>query len=577
MHEKPKRGQPLYQETGDWTQAPPTLQFLNFIDQADDNYADYRNMNVYGLDDTFSWFVEGLGGSHDFKFGTQYQLGEHYREDQRVTNGRFIFPSDRPFNAADPSTYPERLQVRVPQMVKLLSRTHSLGLYLQDKWQMRQNLTLSLGVRYDVHNSPITERWNPFFADPDTHPIDKNNFQPRVGFAYSLGPATVIRGGYGLFYEKQWIDRFENYMLNPVFTNSFIANFPVSHVDPGPQAGTASRPTRCSSTGRRLNRALVNQAVPPGTLARNTGTVWLDTPDRILPYQHQASIGYERQLGRQLAFAADYVHMVNRDLPLRYNLNPGIKPNTGRTTPITRTDLQGIAGQIGVTPFSNDVWIVEYIGETTYDGLNLQNREAVLQQLGRAVLVRARPRPRQHQRHADRHQRFSGAGRAQPGVERRPDQPGPAAHGDGERAIRSPVDPRPDGRRGGAHDDAGSRSPSTTAMSTRTATASSSIRFRRGPTAASARTRSRSRTRAGATARSVRDRCKSTCAPATACGRSAGRTSTSSSRRSTSRTSRTSPIRPATCGRPRSWCRPRWPAAGSRGSSRWARGSGSDR
>jgi hypothetical protein len=136
-HEKPKRGQPLYQETGDWTKALPTLQFLNFIDQTDDNYADYRNMNVYGLDDTFSWFIEGSGGSHDVKFGTQYQLGEHYREDQRVTNGRFIFPSDRPFNAADASTYPERLQVRVPQMVKLLSRTHSLGLYLQDKWQVR--------------------------------------------------------------------------------------------------------------------------------------------------------------------------------------------------------------------------------------------------------------------------------------------------------------------------------------------------------------------------------------------------------------------------------------------------------
>ena len=141
--------------------------------------------------------------------------------------------------------------MRVPQMVKLLSRTHSLGLYLQDKWQMRQNLTLSLGLRYDVHNSPITENWNPFFADPNAYPIDKNNFQPRVGFAYSPGPATVIRGGYGLFYEKQWIDRFENYMLNPVFTNSFIAKFPVAQVDPGPSQRDGSRPTRCSSTGRR--------------------------------------------------------------------------------------------------------------------------------------------------------------------------------------------------------------------------------------------------------------------------------------------------------------------------------------
>jgi hypothetical protein len=371
VHEKPKRGQPLYQETGDWTQAPPTLQFLNFIDQADDNYADYRNMNVYGIDDTFSWFIAGAGGNHDLKFGTQYQLGEHYREDQRVTNGRFIMTSDKPFNASDPMTYPERLQVRVPQMVKLLSRTHSLGLFLQDKWQVNPHLTISLGLRYDVHNSPIREQWNPFFANPDDYPIDRNNIQPRAGIAYSLGPGSVIRGGYGLFYEKQWIDRFENYSLNPVFTSSFIANFPVSQVDRGPSEGRLPTDPLLVN-GPTLNRTLVNQLIPQGTLARNTAAVWLDTPGRILPFQHQASIGYERQLGPRLAFAADYVHMVNRDLPLRYNLNPATKQTTSRTAPITRVDLRGVATQLALTPFAGDVWIVEYIGETTYDGLNLQ-------------------------------------------------------------------------------------------------------------------------------------------------------------------------------------------------------------
>jgi len=371
VHEKPKRGQPLYQETGDWTQAPPTLQFLSFIDQADDNYADYRNMNIYGLDDTFSWFISGAGGSHDLKFGSQYQLGEHYREDQRVTNGRFVFASDRPFNAADPSTYPERLQIRVPQMVQLLSRTHSLGLYVQDKWQMNPHLTVSLGLRYDVHNSPLVERWNPFFADETQHPIDKNNFQPRVGFAFSPSPSSVVRGGYGMFYEKQWIDRFETFPLNPVFTSSFIANFPVSQPDPGP--GSGRLPTDpFLVNGPTLSRDLVNQRIPPGTLARNTSTVWLDTPDRVLPWQHQASIGYERQLRRQLSLAADYVHMENGDLPLRYNLNPASKQTTGRTAPITRTDFMAIASRLGISPFAGDVYTYEYVGSTRYDGLNLQ-------------------------------------------------------------------------------------------------------------------------------------------------------------------------------------------------------------
>lgn len=370
VHEKPKRGQPLYQETGDWTQAPPTLQFLSFIDQADTNYADYRVMNVYGLDNTFSWFISGAGGSHHVKFGAQYQLGEHYREDQRFMNGAFQFASDRVFNAADPSTYPERLTIRAPQMVKLLSRTHSAGLYVQDKWQITQHLTLSLGLRYDVHVSPLTEQWNPFFSDPDAYPIDKNNFQPRVGLAYSLSPTSVIRGGYGIFYEKQWIDRFENYSLNRVFTNSFIAQFPTAQADPGPSRGQLPTDPLLVN-GPTLNRALIGQRIPPGTLARNTGAVWLDTPDRILPVQHQASIGYERQIGRQLSFAADYMHIENRNLPLRYNLNPAIKQTTGRTAPITRVDFRGVASQLGLSNFSSDLWTVAYVGETRYDGLTL--------------------------------------------------------------------------------------------------------------------------------------------------------------------------------------------------------------
>jgi Carboxypeptidase regulatory-like domain/TonB dependent receptor-like, beta-barrel len=371
VHEKPVRGQQLYQETGDWTLAPPSLVFQSFTDQADINRADFRIMDSYGLDNTFSWFISDARGSHDLKFGSQYVYGEHFEEFQRFMNGAFRFFSDRAYNAADPFSYPEQLEIRVPSKGEWLSRTHSLGLYVQDKWQMTTNLTLNLGLRYDIHISPLRWDWNPMFNDPGAYPIDKNNVAPRVGFAYNIANRSVVRGGYGLFFEKQYVDRFNTFQQNPVFTNSYQALFPADNFDPGPSSGRF--PTHpLLVNGPVLNRQLVNQYVPPGSIARNTGVVWLDNPDRLLGYANQVSLGYERMLGQQLSLSADYTHMANRKLPIRFNLNPGIKPNTGRTTPVTRTDLLGLASQMGLSPFLTDVYTRENIGYTDYDGLSMQ-------------------------------------------------------------------------------------------------------------------------------------------------------------------------------------------------------------
>ena len=117
---------------------------------------------------------------------------------------------------------------------------------------MRQNLTLSLGLRYDVHNSPVHES-SGIRSSPTRTTIRSTRTTSSLASASPTAPgrASVLRGGYGLFYEKQWIDRFENYALNRVFTNSFIAQFPVLAGRSGAEPRAAARPIRCSSTGRR--------------------------------------------------------------------------------------------------------------------------------------------------------------------------------------------------------------------------------------------------------------------------------------------------------------------------------------
>jgi hypothetical protein len=365
------RGTPGYFEAGgDMTVQPPTLRHPTLDTQSTD-FALHRIQTSYQLDDSFSWFVPGRGGDHDLKFGLQYVWADHRQIEQGAMNGIFSFASDRPFNRTDPSTYPERLTIRVPGPERPYVFTHSTALFAQDKWRVNNDLTLNMGLRYDFEIAPIAEPWNPLFANEKDYPVDWNNIQPRVGMAYSMGGSSVVRAGYGMFYEKLWTNRFEPFVRQGVFADSFVTEFPVDRPDPGPSQGRLPTDPMLVN-GPVLNRDRLAQLFPAGTLARNNGAVFLDTPDRRIPYTHQVSFGYERQLGGQLSFAADYVHSLGRDQVVAYDLNPALRVDTTRTGALQRFDLRGLATQLGLSRFANNVWIRENIGRATFDTLNLQ-------------------------------------------------------------------------------------------------------------------------------------------------------------------------------------------------------------
>jgi hypothetical protein len=148
---------------------------------------------------------------------------------------------------------------------------------------------------------------------------------------------------------------------------SNVVTFPSSGVaDPGPAAGRFPTDPMLVN-GPFINRAALEALYPPNVAVKNQGVVVFDSPDRRQPYAHQFTVGFVRELMPTLAAHVDYVRMMNKDMFLARNLNPALRQDTSRTSPLTRIDAFGVLGE----PYTQQVWVMENSGESTYDGLNL--------------------------------------------------------------------------------------------------------------------------------------------------------------------------------------------------------------
>jgi len=336
-HEDVFFGNPGYFDTGDQAILDPLLNHQTFTD-GNSTRANRRMDPAYQLDDTFSWFVPGLKGDHDFKFGGSYYYLPLHVFDATNLNGTFSFSSsDADFNPANARTYPDRLSIRVPGVSDFFVKGTEVGVFAQDKWKVNRHFTASLGLRYDVEIVKMDNTGNPLFAEGQASPVDTNNLSPRVGGTWTVDAEgrTVVRGGYGLYYQKTSYSNFTPIVSAGAISTSFTVNFPTNQADSGPQTGQFPTDPFLVN-GPFVNRDLLAQKYPPGTTTKNTGTVRLDSPDRHLPYSHQASVGVERQIGASLAVSADYVHASHRDLYMLQELNPGIRANTSRTGTVVR-------------------------------------------------------------------------------------------------------------------------------------------------------------------------------------------------------------------------------------------------
>jgi outer membrane receptor protein involved in Fe transport len=325
---------------------------LNFIELAgrdqfdigsDNRHPDYAagpralhgsaRIRTYVVDNAFTLIKTGWAGDHTFKAGAGWS--RNAARPQIVgsnDNGTFSFLTNRPFNPADPFSYPSRFSIRLGQIYFDLEDWR-VNAFVQDKWQLNRHLTFNIGLRYDYqHITPRT----------------KDALAPRFGVAYDPTGSgkTVIRGGVGKFYEYQLLVVQGMLVQSAVISPSFVfdtgedrsalsGRFP-SHpcLQPTGSNGLALIGPAC----RAMLTELRNRVAAGGFV--NTEPV-VDG-DRRLGYLWSFSVGVKREIVPNLALSVDYVGNRGRDQTALIDINE------------PRPLLDGRVGRPGVAVFDPD-------------------------------------------------------------------------------------------------------------------------------------------------------------------------------------------------------------------------------
>jgi hypothetical protein len=307
---------------------------------------------VYQLANNLNWTL----GNHSLLIGGEYKKLDTIVPFLPNYNGTFAFNSaTRIINNA-----PSGVSITLGDPLLAFKENDWYG-FFQDDFKIRPNLTLNLGVRYEYTGQPINQlhdvtvaresNASTAFFNPALPlsirtvpkvPVDKNNFAPRLGFAWSpkfwprlFGEdATVIRGGFSLAFDPA----FYNILLNVQNAAPFSValTIPVSSL---PSSGSPS-PLPNNPTGNVVRAAaLASGILPLGVL----NPIFLNqtqvSSDFHAPFSRQFSLGIQRQLGRNHVAEVRYVGTQGRDLFQNINGNFFIGPLVNGFTRNVTTDL----------------------------------------------------------------------------------------------------------------------------------------------------------------------------------------------------------------------------------------------
>jgi hypothetical protein len=235
----------------------------------------------------FQNYTSIIRGNHTIKFGARLRDLSDTNVSTAGFNGTFTFPTTGDFTA----NLPSQLIITQGSPSAAVS-VFDAGLYIQDDWRVRSNITFSYGLRYEGQN----------------HIHDHVDLAPRLGLAWGVGgrnspPKVVIRGGVGIFYDRYQEEQvLQAERLNGITQQQFIIQNPTCF--PG------------------LDQPLTVPVSSCGTASTASESIYQTSPSLYAPYTLQSAISVERQIGKAATLAVTYLNSRGFDQLLSLSLTP---------------------------------------------------------------------------------------------------------------------------------------------------------------------------------------------------------------------------------------------------------------
>ncbi len=286
-----------------------------------------------------------IRGGHNLKFGGD--IRPIYDTENPFVYAQYTFSSIASYLAAKSGTGPLGYQ-QFSQTAGNLNLSYTSvynGFYAQDSWTVKPGLNLTYGVRYDLYRMPPAASTSTLIYNKAFH-LDKNNFAPRFGLAYSLDKAhkTVLRANSAIFYDSPQTDFYRRAILNNGSPQFFNATF--LPTDPNAPAFPTAFTT-----------------VP--TVILPTQAVNGLSPNFANLYAINANLLITRELTKDMALTVGYLHTKGTRLPVARNINfTKVISMLADGRPVFST-----ATADKVYPQFGNVYIDESVGNSHYDAL----------------------------------------------------------------------------------------------------------------------------------------------------------------------------------------------------------------